>query len=255
MRLNWYVVIAGVLIGAFAIELALSLLVFGRSHETFFLLVQDAMFLPLEVLIVTVFIDRLLAVRERHELGKRVNIVIGIFFTEMGVDLLRYLSLFDVSLDQMRRIAGVTEAWTARDFAQMRKRLQAYNYTIDCHCADLADLKSLLQDKHDFLLNLLSNGSILEHESFNELLWAILHLSRELDYRDNLSDLPDADYAHLGNDMKRVYVLLVKEWLSFAERLKETQPYSFSLAVRLNPFAEEPSAVVEEADNQEQNSL
>lgn len=245
MRLNWYIVTAVALLAAFGAGLAVVLLVFGHAFETFYMLVVDLTFLPLEVLIVTVCINGLLEARERNELGQRVNIVIGVFFSEMGIDLLRYLSLFDRSLDEMRRIAGVNHDWSTRSFASMRKRLEAYEYTIDCHCADLADLKKLLQDKHEFILGLISNSSLLENESFTELLWAVLHLSRELDYRKNLDDLPDPDYAHLGEDMRRVYILLVKEWLSFAERLKGTQPYSFSLAVRLNPFSEAPSAIVE----------
>jgi hypothetical protein len=246
MRRNWYLTIGIVLVATFAAGLIFALLVFGRSRETLYLLVLDLISLPLNALVVTLFIDRLLQVRERHELGQRINIVIGVFFNEMGMDLLRYLSLFDRSLDEMRNIAAVDENWSRRDFANMKQRLESYHYTIDCHCAELGDLKALLQENHDFLLSLLSNASLLEHEAFTELLWAIMHVSRELEMRENLDDLPDEDYAHLGEDMRRVYVLLVKEWLSFVERLKISRPYSFSLAVRLNPFAENPSAVVED---------
>ncbi len=159
--------------------------------------------------------------------------------------------MFDTSLDEMREIAGVNESWSARDFAAMRKRLRSYDYSIDCHCADLEDLRQLLRDKHDFGVGLLANSSLLEQESFTQLLWTILHLSREFDYRPDLNNLSQADYAHLGDDMRRVYVLLVTEWLSFAQRLRESQPYSFSLAVRLNPFAESPSAVIEGMEEQE----
>lgn len=246
LRFNWYVITGLVLVAAFLVGLSALLLLFGRTVDTLFYLLVDLTFLPLQVLIVALVINRLLEIRERNELGQRVNIVISVFFTEMGVELLRYLSLFDRSLEEMRKIAGVGENWSARDFANMRKRLETYAYTIDCHCAELSDLKALLHDKREFVLGLLSNSSLLEHQSFTQLLWAILHLSRELDWRPNVDDLPDADYAHLGEDMRRVYVLLVKEWLSFAQRLKDSQPYSFSLALRLNPFAENPSAVIEE---------
>lgn len=250
MRLNWYIVTGAVLIAAFLLALAAVLFVFGRTSETLYDLLVDLTFLPLQVLIVALLLNRLLEIRERDELGQRVNIVIGVFFNEMGVDLLRYLSLFDTSLDEMRAIAGVDENWSARDFTAMRKRLAAYEYSIDCHCADLNDLRQLLRDKRDFTLGLLANSSLLEQESFTQLLWAVLHLSRELDYRADLNNLPEADYAHMSNDMRRVYVLLVTEWLAFAQRLKERQPYSFSLAVRVNPFAESPSAVTGEMEEQ-----
>ena len=244
MRLNWYIVTGAVLIAAFLLALSAVLFVFGRTSETVYYLLVDLTFLPLQVLIVALLLNRLLEIRERNELGERVNIVIGVFFNEMGIDLLRYLSLFDTSLDKMRAIAGVNESWTAKNFATMKKRLGSYNYSIDCHCADLEDLRQLLHDKRDFGLGILANSSLLEQESFTQLLWAIQHLTRELQYRPDLNNLPEADYAHLSDDMRRVYVLLVTEWLSFAQRLKASQPYSFSLAVRLNPFAENPSPVI-----------
>lgn len=246
MRSNWYILTSAALVAGFVATLAIVLLAFGRVEETLYLMLVSLAFLPLQALVVTLFIDRLLETREKEELGQRVNIVIEVFFTEMGIELLRYLTRFDRQLDDMRKIASVTQDWTSRDFSHMRKRLQSYAYNIDCHCAELSDLKSLLQDKHDFLPDLLSNSALLEHQTFTKLLWGILHLARELDSRPNVDDLPDADYKHLGDDMRRVYIELVSEWLSFAQRLKANQPYSFSLAVRLNPFVEKPSAVVED---------
>lgn len=251
MRLNWYILIGIVLTAAFLLGLSADILLFGHTSETLYYLLIDLTFLPLQVLIVTLFLNRLLEIRERNELGHKVNIVISVFLTEMGIELLRYLSLFDATLDQMRAIAGVNENWSAKDFATMRKRLSSYAYSIDCHCADLKDLRQLLRDKHSLLLTLIANSSLLEEQSFTQLLWAVLHLARELDYRPDLDNLPEADYAHLSDDMRRVYVLLVQEWLSFTQRLKENQPYSFSLAVRLNPFVENPSAVIGEVAEQE----
>jgi hypothetical protein len=85
----------------------------------------------------------------------------------------------------------------------------------------------------------------LEHESFTELLWAVFHLAEELSHRSMIKDLPDTDYVHLNGDIKRVYQLLVREWLSHMEHLKQVYPYLFSLAVRTNPFDPEASAEVE----------
>jgi hypothetical protein len=45
-----------------------------------------------------------------------------------------------------------------------------------------------------------------------------------------------ADRKHLANDMKRVYSLLISEWLSYMKHLKENYPYLFSFAMRTNPF-------------------
>ena len=50
--------------------------------------------------------------------------------------------------------------------------------------------------------------------------------------------------AHLSGDITRAYGLLVREWLAHMEHLKREYPYLFSLAVRMNPFDPEASAVV-----------
>ena len=109
MRLNWYVVTITVLVAVFLLGLSAVLLLFGRTSETLYDLLVDLTFLPLQVMIVTLLLNRLLEIRQRSELGQRVNIVIAVFFNEMGGDLLKYLSLFDTNLDKMRAITGVTK--------------------------------------------------------------------------------------------------------------------------------------------------
>jgi hypothetical protein len=50
---------------------------------------------------------------------------------------------------------------------------------------------------------------------------------------------------HLNFDIKRAYILLVNEWLSYMKHLKEDYPYLYSLAVRTNPFNKNPKAEIE----------
>ncbi|MEE8403001.1 MAG: hypothetical protein V3R93_04525 [Candidatus Hydrothermarchaeaceae archaeon] len=42
--------------------------------------------------------------------------------------------------------------------------------------------------------------------------------------------------------MKRIYGLMVYEWLAYMEHLKDDYPYLFSLAMRTNPFDQDASA-------------
>ena len=91
---------------------------------------------------------------------------------------------------------------------------------------------------------MLENPTLLEHESFTELLRAVFHLLEELVSRDTLSDLPDTDIDHLSGDIGRVYGLLVGEWLDYMQHLKNNYPYLFSLSMRTNPFDTSTSPVV-----------
>ncbi len=119
----------------------------------------------------------------------------------------------------------------------MNGRLRHYGYAIDIERVNLEHLR-------DFLVRLLENPNLLEHESFTELLRAVFHLTEELQSRDDMSCLPESDCQHLAGDIKRVYVLIVRGWLDYMEYLRDSYPYLFSLAMRTNPFDRDASPVV-----------
>ena len=99
-------------------------------------------------------------------------------------------------------------------------------------------------EKREIMLRMLENPTLLEHETFTELLRAVFHLSEELEAREDFSGLPASDLAHLTNDVKRAYAMLASEWLDYAKYLKDSYPYLFSLAMRLNPFDLQSSPLV-----------
>jgi hypothetical protein len=86
------------------------------------------------------------------------------------------------------------------------------------------------------MLRLLENQNLLEHDAFTGLLMAVFHLTEELESRSDIMQIHGADKKHLANDMKRVYGLLISEWLSYMKHLKDNYPYLFSFAMRTNPF-------------------
>lgn len=90
-------------------------------------------------------------------------------------------------------------------------------------------------------MRLLENPNLLEHESFTELLRAVFHLTEELAHRKKIKQLSLSDNEHIGKDIKRVYGILVIQWLHYMQHLKENFPYLFSLAMRTNPFDETAS--------------
>ena len=66
-------------------------LIFRDLHHIFLYLIGDLAFLPLEVLLVVVIIERILNRREQTAKMKKLNMVIGAFFSEVGNDLLSSL--------------------------------------------------------------------------------------------------------------------------------------------------------------------
>lgn len=245
---GWFLWVAAVLLGASAVLYAFHWYIFRDAYHIFIYMVGDIAFLPIEVLLVTLVIHRVLSHREKRVLLEKMNMVVEVFFSEVGCGLLKLLDAFR---EGARAAPPATDLlvganWTDRRFRKTAKELSGYKPAMDARRGDLAELRRFLSDKQDFLLGLLENPNILEHDSFTNVLWAVFHLADELAHRDKVTGLPASDYRHLSGDLTRVYGLLVVEWLAYMHHLKNKYPYLFSLAVRTNPFDPGASPVVKE---------
>ncbi|MCZ2846055.1 MAG: potassium channel family protein [Candidatus Bathyarchaeota archaeon] len=188
----------------------------------------------------------ILNMRERKRRLEKLNMIIGAFFSEVGTELITYLSNFDLKIDECRNELIIDNSCSKQSFNAIRNKLKKHPQMIEIDKSKLPVLRKFLIQRRDFLLRLLENSSILEHETFAELLMAVFHLAEELEHRHRLSQLPEKDLEHLSNDIKRVYVLLVYQWLDYMEHLKKNYPYLFSLAIRTNPFNKMASPIIKE---------
>jgi len=138
----------------------------------------------------------------------------------------------------------VTNDWSEKHFRAAMDFISGVDPVIDTQKGNLKDLRDFLLGKRFFMLSLMENPNLLEHESFTDLLLAIFHLSEELAARDTLEGLPQSDYEHLAGDIKRAYTLLIRERLAYMKHLKDNYPYLFSLVIRTNPLDADASPVV-----------
>lgn len=238
-----------VLFGILLIVLSISVyyahfLIFRDAHHIFIYLIGDVAFVFIEVLMVTLVLHQLLHFREKKSLLNKLNMVIGAFFSEVGTELLRVFSDLDLEAGKVKGRLIVRSDWTEKDFLKVKKEFIRHAPKIDVNDENLSELKNFLKGKRHFLLRLLENPNILEHDSFTDLLWSVFHLTEELDYRGEITDLPDKDYGHLKGDMERVYSRLISEWLDYVSHLKNDYPYLFSMTMRTNPFDSKASVIV-----------
>ena len=243
-RFGWQVFLGLFLVVLSIIFYLLHYAIFRDPHHIFLYLIGDIAFVFIEVLMVTLIIHRLLSEREKRSRLEKLTMVIGAFFSEVGTRLLAFFSDFDPKLDNIRKELIVTNNWSEKEFSKISKRLKNYNYEIETQKVNFEDLHSFLIEKKDFLLRLLENPNLLEHESFTDLLRAVFHLTEELVARNDFGELPISDFDHLAGDIKRAYILLAHQWLDYMKYLKNNYPYLFSLAMRTNPFDQEVSPVV-----------
>jgi len=235
-RYRWQILLGLTLIVSSAVLYFIHYLIFRDIRHIILYLIGDIAFVPIQVLLVTLIIEWLLNEREKSALLNKLNMVIGAFFSEVGTRLFKCIFRFDAHFDKIRGNFIMTADWSDAEFKNAGKRIIDYDYKIESRRGDLEELRDCLVGKREFMLALLENPNLLEHESFTELLWAVFHLTEELDNRENVKQLSDADLEHISNDIKRAYIALISEWLKYMKHLKNEYPYLFSLAVRMNPF-------------------
>jgi hypothetical protein len=209
--------------------------IFRDTHHIFLYLIGDLGFLAVQVLFVTLVVDQLLSNREKYAMLEKMNMVIGTFYSEVGTELLEAFFTFDGNIDALKEELVVSGKWTEKDFRRVKRSLAKFEHNVDSRTGNLEFLRTFLIGKRTFLLRLLENPVLLEHDSFTQLLWAVFHVKDELAHRDTLVNLPENDYEHVCHDILRAYVLLISEWLDYMKHLKKDYPYLFSLAVRTNP--------------------
>ena len=245
-KLNWQVLLGVALILCSALFYYIHYIIFGDAHHIWIYLVGDIAFVPIEVLLVTLILHKLLSYREKKNLLEKMNMVIGAFFSEVGLFLLKRLSKLDSNSEEIVSHLKITRDWTDAEFRKVARLIKNCSYIFSLRSgssSELAELKEFLEEKRAFLLRLLQNPNLLEHDSFTDLLWAVFHLTEELSHRTDLASLPQPDYKHVAGDIERAYSRMIAEWLDYMEHLKSSYPYLFSLAIRTNPF--DPDAVPE----------
>ncbi len=169
--------------------------------------------------------ETMLSRREKSNRLQKLNMVIGVFFSEVGMKLLHQMLDSDLKADHLAQVFAVDSSWTKKNYTATKKYLQKYSYNVDIRRTDAQGLLALLQESTPTLLRLLENPLLLEHEAFTELLRTVFHLKEELERRHAFTE---DDLTHLTGDMKRAYHWLLLQWLEYLHYLQVNYPYLFS---------------------------
>jgi hypothetical protein len=232
---RWQFFLAMLLVSMSLIVYSIHYAIFHDLHHILIYLIEDIAFIFLEVLIVSVVLHQLLGFREKQAIHKKINMIIGAFFSELGLELLKQLNSFNkgdeccfkkLKLDTKENVT----------FKELKKACDTYAIDMDFYDDQINDLKYFLGNKRSFIIRLLENPSILEHNTFSDMVWAVVHLSDELTHRVDLAALTDKDKDHIKIDMTRAYKALINEWVLYMEHLSKDYPFLYSFAVRKNPF-------------------
>ena len=241
---NWQVALGLFLVGISAVIYTIHYIIFKDARLLIRDFIEYTAFFFIQIMFATLIIDKLLNYREKRAMLKKMNMAIGLFYSEVGMELLRKFAAMDPGVSSIANKFMVSSNWTDKEFLAVSRWAEKYECAVNISGADMEGLKAFLFSKRQFLLSLLNNPNLLEHETFTNLLWAVFHLLEEVSSRKDIKVLPPKDAAHIAGDIKRAYSLAILEWLAYMKHLKSDYPYLFSLAIRMNPFDPDRSAEV-----------
>ncbi len=207
--------------------------IFRDAHHIMIFLLADIAFIPLEVFFVSLVLDKLIEKREKSQTIKKINMLVGLFYQEIGNGLLSIL------IDSDRNIGfgntNVNFRWDKEDYDELAQSIKNHNHQIDITGINLPELNDLISKQQQLITSLITNPSISEHEQFSEVLLSLFHLAEELKQRP-LEQLSTHDFEHLTADIERVYRNLSIEWVGYLKHLQKEYPYLFLSAISNNPF-------------------
>jgi len=224
---KYYIVVSLVLVGLSAIMFLIHYLVFGQAINTAYYSLMNLCFIPVNSLVVTLILERLIDYKAKQERMEKLSMLIGLFFTEVGYKLMRLIIKADKG--------GKNSITSFNNLDDVKNQVEKHNYTIDMKDIDLDEIKDVLLENSNLLVNLISNENITEHEIFTDLLMSVIHLRDEIIFYKNDKN-NQLDISHLEKDILRVYDNIAMQWVDYLKYLNKSYPFLYNNAIRLNPF-------------------
>lgn len=224
---KYYIVVSLVLVGLSAIMFLIHYLVFGQAVNTAYYSLMNLCFIPVNSLVVTLILERLIDYKAKQERMEKLSMLIGLFFTEVGYKLMHLI----IKADKV----GKNSIISFNNLDEVKNQVEKHDYNIDMKDIDLDEIKDVLLENSNLLVNLISNENITEHEIFTDLLMSVIHLRDEIIFYKNDKN-SQLDLSHLEKDILRVYKNIAMQWVDYLKYLNKSYPFLYNNAIRLNPF-------------------
>lgn len=237
-KYNEIIKIGAMLFSISAVLYFIDYLMFGDAHHLIVVIAEELAYMPIYIFIILVVAEKALSVREKEEIERKTNALVGTFFTELGYELIRITTKFDKDCDRVKDELKNIENWDVAKTKSFIASVKEHKYCAPKGTEDLVVIKELMLQKKDFMLELMSNTSLIEKDEFSELLLAVNHILEEFRTRGEISTFDSSDTGHLHVDIERAYRHLITSWVMYMKHLEKEYPYLHKLALRVNPFAQ-----------------
>lgn len=199
-NIKHYLLISFILVLLSFMMFLLHYLVFGQLENTIYYSLMSLCFIPINTLAVTLVFDKLVERQAKRERLSKLNMLVGLFFSEIGFGLLKLIVAADSKIYSLNL-----------DFSDLKTsdiKLRNYEHNLNFDNINYSELKKLILESKNIISSLISNESVLEHETFADLLMALMHLRDEIIFVKHKEYLTEEDRVHMEGDLIRVYKAL-----------------------------------------------
>lgn len=221
-----------------AVLYALHYLIFRDLHHIGIFFLHELAGMPLEVILVSLFFDKLIEKTHEEENKSKLSIIETLFFNESGGNMLRYLSSFDPNSQKLSAILAVRMDWKSVDYQAARLHLKEYPFHLDVEKVDFFGLHYHLDERHAYYRNILENPAMTQSNEFTELVMKIYLMWEELDCRTDLYNLDLHEKHYLGELLTEIYEELAVYWLDNAHNHSIHNRPRLHRVIETSPFAQ-----------------
>lgn len=198
------------------------LFIFDDLHHIMIFGMSDLAFLPIEVILVSLILHRVVTANEKKRRMGKVYMVIEVFFTGLGFDMLKIFASSDSNIEQVEDTFVMDKNWKMRT---MKKNMLSYIPDLNLTSKEYTTLQDTISYKSEKIERLIENPMLIEHDTFSDLLMAIYHFYKELVGISDFNKLSKNEEIKLKKDAERVYLLLCIEWIEYLNHTKTHYPY------------------------------
>jgi hypothetical protein len=207
---------------------AIDYLVIGDFSGVSKYIAHHIAFLPIHALVLGILIEEILVWREKREQKRKLNLFLGIFFRQMGVDFYVAMAEMVKNRDELDDLILVDKNWDHRRFHQAQFKLQNFDLQMDPDPQKLAQVFDLLHERETEIMDMTRNPNLWEFEELYRALVALFHLIEESRLRGKDRQRIPGMRQHLAKDVGKALKMLLGLWLHYLEFLKRAHPVLFS---------------------------
>ena len=217
----------------------INFLIYKDLHHIGMFFTEDLAFIPIEVLVTVMIIEKALEKREEKNKQRKINLLIEVFFEEVGNELLTSIASRDKGCDKISCLLPKGNNKISDTYDEITEVLENYNCSLKLNGNDIEHIYEILCDNKEGIIRFIENPYLVEHDIFTDLLQSAIHLYSEIKFRKKNGKLSDDDINHLNLDVLRLYKYLSKEWIVYIKYIEKEYPFLYTAALEHAPFLKE----------------